>query len=260
MNQIGFIGMGNMASAIAAGFIKSGKIPGKNVYAYAPHQEKLKKNAEEIGFIPCADMDTLLTAVDGPVILACKPYQIEGILNEYREKLSGRALISIAAGWDYEKFAARTMADTRIQCIMPNTPAMVGEGVLLFEETNSLYKEEREELIDLFSALGLVEEMPSHLMGIAGTITGCGPAFIDLVLEALGDAGVKYGLPRDTAYALASQMVLGSAKLCKETKEHPGVLKDRVCSPAGTTIRGVGALEKAGLRAAFLDAVDSIME
>ena len=96
-------------------------------------------------------------------------------------------------------------------------------------------------------------------MGIAGTLTGCGPAFIDLVIEALGDAGVKYGVPRAQAYALVSQMILGSAKLQLDTGEHPGVLKDNVCSPAGTTIRGVNALERAGLRAAFLDAVDGIM-
>lgn len=97
-------------------------------------------------------------------------------------------------------------------------------------------------------------------MGIAGTLTGCGPAFIDLVIEALGDAGVKYGVPRAQAYALVSQMILGSAKLQLKTGEHPGVLKDNVCSPAGTTIRGVNALDRAGLRAAFLDAVDAIME
>ena len=143
---------------------------------------------------------------------------------------------------------------------MPNTPAKVGEGVMLFEETNSLEAEERQERMDMFSALGLVEEIPTHLMGIAGTLTGCGPAFIDLVIEALGDAGVKYGGPRAQAYAMVSQMILGSAKLQLETGEHPGVLKDNVCSPAGTTIRGVAALELAGLRAAFLDAVDGIME
>lgn len=96
-------------------------------------------------------------------------------------------------------------------------------------------------------------------MGIGSALAGCGPAFIDLVIEAMGDAGVKYGIPRAQAYAMVSQMILGSAKLQLETGDHPGVLKDNVCSPAGTTIRGVNALERAGLRAAFLDAIDSIM-
>ncbi len=192
--------------------------------------------------------------------MACKPYQIEAVLEENRGALAGKALISIAAGWDYARYEPLVDERTRVQFIMPNTPAMVGEGVMLFEETNSLEAEERQELMDMFSALGLVEEIPTHLMGIAGTLTGCGPAFIDLVIEALGDAGVKYGVPRAQAYALVSQMILGSAKLQLETGEHPGVLKDNVCSPAGTTIRGVAALERAGLRAAFLDAVDGIME
>ena len=258
MHTLGFIGMGNMAKAIAEGIIKSGKMSGKDIYAYAPHQDKLKKNAEAIGFTACESTDSLLEKTD-TVIMACKPYQIEGVLETYREALKNKALISIAAGWDYAKYRPLLSDSTRVQFIMPNTPAMVGEGVLLFEETNSLEEQERAELMDMFSALGLVEEIPSHLMGIAGTLTGCVPAFIDLVIEALGDAGVKYGVPRAQAYALVSQMILGSAKLQLDTGEHPGVLKDNVCSPAGTTIRGVNALERAGLRAAFLDAVDGIM-
>lgn len=259
MNKLGFIGMGNMAKAIVAGIIKNGKISGADIYAYAPHQDKLRKNAEAIGFTSCGSMEELLEAAD-TVVMACKPYQIEAVLEENRGALAGKALISIAAGWDYARYEPLVDERTRVQFIMPNTPAMVGEGVMLFEETNSLEAEERQELMDMFSALGLVEEIPTHLMGIAGTLTGCGPAFIDLVIEALGDAGVKYGVPRAQAYALVSQMILGSAKLQLETGEHPGVLKDNVCSPAGTTIRGVAALERAGLRAAFLDAVDGIME
>ena len=143
---------------------------------------------------------------------------------------------------------------------MPNTPVMVGEGVLLFEEKNSLLAEEREEWIRIFRALGMVRSVPTRLMGVAGAITGCGPAFIDMIIEALGDAGVKYGLARADAYAMAAKMIEGSARLQLETGEHPGVLKDKVCSPAGTTIRGVDALEHAGLRAAMMDAIDRIME
>lgn len=259
MKALGFIGMGNMAKAIAQGIIQSGKIEGVNIYAYAPHQDKLKKNAENIGFMACESMDVLLKQAD-TIIMACKPYQIEAVLDAYKEKLKNKALISIAAGWDYARYKRMLDESTRVQFIMPNTPAMVGEGVLLFEETNSLKEQERKELMEIFSALGLVEEIPSHLMGIAGTLTGCGPAFIDLVIEALGDAGVKYGVPRAQAYALVSQMILGSGKLQLATGEHPGVLKDNVCSPAGTTIRGVNALERAGMRAAFLDAIDAIME
>lgn len=259
MKTLGFIGMGNMAKAIAQGIIQSGKIQGTDIYAYAPHQDKLKKNAQTIGFVACESMDALLKQAD-TVVMACKPYQIEEVLDTYKEGLRQKALLSIAAGWDYARYRPLVDKSTRVQFIMPNTPAMVGEGVLLFEQTHSLEEQERKEWMDIFSALGLVEEIPSHLMGIAGTLTGCGPAFIDLVIEALGDVGVKYGVPRTQAYALISQMILGSGKLQLATGEHPGVLKDNVCSPAGTTIRGVNALERAGMRAAFLDAIDAIME
>lgn len=258
MKTLGFIGMGNMAKAMARGIIENESIDDVIIYAYAPHQDKLKKNAQDIGFIACESMDVLLQQAD-TIIMACKPYQIEAILEEYREQLAKKALLSIAAGWDYARYKPLLHESTRVQFIMPNTPSMVGEGVLLFEETHSLEEQERKELMKIFSVLGLVEEIPSHLMGIAGTLTGCGPAFIDLVIEALGDAGVKYGLPRAQAYALVSKMILGSGKLQLVTGEHPGVLKDNVCSPAGTTIRGVNALERAGLRAAFLDAIDAIM-
>lgn len=259
MEKIGFIGMGNMAKAIAAGMIGKQLIAGEKVYAYAPHFDKLQKNAQEIGFVPCENIHELVEAAD-TLVMACKPYQIEGVLDEIRDQLGGKALLSIAAGWDYKKYEPLVAKSTRIQFVMPNTPAMVGEGVLLFEKTNSLRDEERRQIKDIFSALGLIVELPSHLMGIGSALAGCGPAFIDLVIEALGDAGVKYGVPRAKAYAMVSQMILGSAKLQLETGEHPGVLKDNVCSPAGTTIRGVNALERAGLRAAFLDAIDSIME
>ena len=114
-------------------------------------------------------------------------------------------------------------------------------------------------MLDLFSALGLTEELPTGLMGIGGAVSGCGPAFMDLILEAYADAAVKYGISRTTAYKLISQTMLGSAKLQQVTGEHPGVLKDAVCSPNGTTIRGVDALEHAGLRAACIDSIDAVM-
>ena len=143
---------------------------------------------------------------------------------------------------------------------MRNGPAMVGEGVFLFEKTNSLKPEERAQIWQLFENLGTVEELPDNLMGIGGAISGCGPAFVDLFIEAYADAAVKYGIPRATAYKLVSQTVLGSAKLQLQTGEHPAVLKDNVCSPAGSTIRGVTALEENGLRNACIKSIDSIMQ
>lgn len=257
--KIGFIGMGNMAQAIAAGFIYSGKIDGTDVYAYAPHQDKLKSNATKIGFVPAPTPKALVQSVD-VVIVACKPYQINDVLDEIKEDLKGKAIVSIAAGWVYDTYAEVLGDNTRIQCIMPNTPAMVGEGVLLFERNNSLKEDERAELIDLFGSLGLVEELPTELMGIGGAISGCGPAFMDMLMEAYADAAVKYGIPRTLAYKLVSQTMLGSAKLQQESGSHPAALKDAVCSPNGTTIRGVAALEKAGFRSACISSIDEIMD
>ena len=258
MEKLGFIGMGNMAQALAAGFINAGAIAKEKVYAFAPNQEKLAKNAAAIGFTAAKTVQELADTCD-TLVMACKPYQIESVLTELGDKLKGKALISIAAGWDFARYERVLPAGVRLQFIMPNTPAMVGEGVLLFEERNTLTAEEHAEVKKLFAAVGLVQELPSHLMGIGGTVTGCGPAFVDLFIEAYGDAAVKYGLKREDAYKLISQMVLGSAKLQLATGTHPGVLKDNVCSPAGTTIRGVTALEEYGLRNACIKSVDAIM-
>ncbi|MDD6310428.1 MAG: pyrroline-5-carboxylate reductase [Firmicutes bacterium] len=259
MKKIGFIGMGNMAQAICIGIIESGKVDAKDIYSFAPNQEKLAKNAERIGFTPCASLKELAGFAD-TLIMGCKPYQIESIVAEIGEELKGKALVSIAAGWSLDKYRQILTDETRVQYIMPNTPAMVNAGVFMFEKENTLTPEEHAEVMDIFAEMGLVTELPSNLMNIGMAIAGCGPAFIDLIIEALGDAGVKYGLQRAQSYELASQMILGTAKLQLETGEHPGVLKDNVCSPAGTTIVGVDALEHNAVRAAFIDAVDAVMD
>lgn len=259
MKKIGFIGMGNMALAMAEGFIKSGKVKGEDILAFAPNQEKLNKNAEKIGFKPYDSVKNLVKDSDA-VLIACKPYQIESVFAEVKDLLKGKALISVAAGWVFKTFSDILGDSVRIQCIMPNTPAMVGEGVMLFEKENSLTAEEHAQVLDMFGALGIVEELPGNLMGIGGAISGCGPAFMDLMMEAYADAAVKYGIGRDVAYRLVSQTMLGSAKLQQVTKNHPGVLKDAVCSPNGTTIRGVDALEKAGFRGACISSIDAIMD
>lgn len=256
--KIGFVGMGNMAKALCAGFIDSGKIDKADIFAYAPTYDKLCKNAQTYGFYPCQNLVEMVEGCD-TIIMACKPYQIEGVLKEISSSLSCKALVSVAAGWDYDKYMSYLDETVRVQFVMPNTPAMVGEGVLLFEDKNSLFPVEHDEIVSLFESTGKVVELPSHLMGIGGAVSGCGPAFVDLFMEAYADAAVKYGVPRKTAYELIAQTLLGSAKLQLETGEHPGVLKDNVCSPAGTTICGVATLEKAGFRSACIESIDAIM-
>lgn len=258
MSKIGFIGMGNMAQALAKGFIDRGVVKDEDMFAYAPNKEKLLKNADLIGFMPMSSASAVVENSD-IIIIACKPYQIDIVLDEVRDVIAGKAIVSVAAGWVYQTFADK-VKNVRIQCIMPNTPAMVGEGVFLFEEAGNLEPMELAEVMGMFNALGIVETMPTRLMGIGGAISGCGPAFMDLVMEAYADAAVKYGISRDTAYRLVAKTMLGSAKLQLETGKHPGVLKDEVCSPAGTTIRGVAALEKNGFRNACIESIDAIMD
>ena len=257
--KIGFIGMGNMAKAIAAGFINSKKVNAADLYAYAPTRDKLLNNSKEIGFNPCESAVDVVNASD-IVIMACKPYQIKAVLDEIGSALNGKALVSIAAGWTFNSFSDILGGQVMIQCIMPNTPAMVGEGVMLFEKTNSLNSDLDAYIKDIFASLGIVEVIPTELMGIGGAISGCGPAFMDLVMESYADAAVKYGIGRDMAYRLVAQTMLGSAKLQQVSGSHPAVLKDAVCSPNGTTIRGVAALEACGLRNACISSVDAIMD
>ncbi|MCI8609041.1 MAG: pyrroline-5-carboxylate reductase [Firmicutes bacterium] len=256
MKKIGFIGMGNMAKAMAMGFIATGKVAADHMYAYAPNQEKLAKNAEEVGFQPCSDVEELVKASD-VVVMACKPYQIEGVLGKVGSLLAGKVLLSVAIGWDFETYAKHVDPSTRVQYILPNTPCQVGEGVFLVEKENSLNDEEKAWLQELLSACGTVVELPGHLIGPGSGVSGCGPAFVSMMMEAMADAAVKHGIPRGEAYKMVAQMVVGTGKLMLKTGQHPGVMKDAVCSPGGTTIRGVIALEHAGMRAAFMDAVDA---
>lgn len=258
MEKLGFIGMGNMAQALAAGFVGAGQVATSNVFAFAPNQDRLRTNAERIGFVPCASAAEVCRRSEW-IFLACKPHQVEGVLDEVGDGLRGKKVVSVALGWNYARLNGKVGGIARLQFVMPNTPALVREGVFLFEKSNSLLPEERARLAELFLSLGVVEELDDSLMGIGGAVAGCGPAFVDLLIEAYADAAVKYGIPRATAYRLVSQMVLGTARLQLSTGTHPGALKDAVCSPGGTTIRGVAALEAGGFRSACIGSIDEIM-
>ena len=257
MKKIGFVGMGNMAQALVKGFLQGDQT--LQVSAYAPTQDKLRKNAEQFGFEPVRSLRELADSSE-VVIMACKPQQIEEVLQQIGTRLVGKALLSVAAGWDYARYQGYLQEAVRVQYIMPNTPAMVGQGVFLFEKKNSLTEEEHRFFTDLFRTMGMVEELPTEQMKLGMTLTGCGPAFVDMMLEAYADAAVKYGMPREKAFRLISQMIAGTALLQQKTGEHPEVLKDKVCSPGGTTIVGCNALEESGFRNACIKSVDAIMK
>lgn len=258
-SKVGFLGFGNMARAMAGGFLRSGALDPEQVFACAKNWEKLRENTEPQGMIPCRD--GLETAAKSDIIIAAvKPYLMEEVLAPLREALAGKIVLTVAAGWGFERMEALLGPEIRHLSIMPNTPVSVCEGVILLEEEHSLTGEEYRLVSELLSSLGTVQAVPAAQMSIAGTISGCGPAYAAMFLEALGDAGVQHGLPRELSYKLAAQMLAGTGKLQLETGAHPGVMKDAVCSPGGTTIVGVAALERRGFRSAVTDAIDAVQK
>lgn len=253
---IGFIGFGNMASAMADGWIVTGAVPADHMVACANRYEALVERTAARGMRACRDAAEVVEAAD-LVIVAIKPHLIEGVLAPLAAALAEKPVLSVAAGWDCARYGA-LVPGIRCLCTVPNTPVAIGEGVIAAERAHTLTEEERALVQELLEALGTVVEVETRLLSVAGTVGGCGPAFIAMAIEALGDAAVKYGIPRADAYRMVSQMVAGTAKLQLAIGQHPGAMKDAVCSPGGTTIRGVAALERAGLRSAFIQAVDAI--
>lgn len=255
--RMGFIGFGNMAQAIANGLVFKKAVKPEQIYACAKNWEKLCSNTIHKGFVPCRDSAELAENAD-MVVIAVKPYLVEEVIAPIKEKLIGKAVVSVVVNYPFDKYEEILAPNTHHISTLPNTPVSVGEGVILLENKNSLTAEEYDSFFSLFSQIALLETIEAKNLGIAGTISGCGPAFTSMYIEALADAGVMHGLPRDLSYKLASQMVIGTGKLQLLTGTHPGAMKDAVCSPGGTTIVGVAALERKGLRSAVIDAVDAV--
>ncbi len=253
---VGFVGFGNMAQAIAEGLIRSGALRAQQICACAKRYEKLCTVTQPKGMYPCRTVQEVAERSD-LVIVAVKPYRIETVLESVRGMLSNKIIVSVAAGWQNTEWE-RFMPGTHHISTMPNTPVRVCDGVILLEQEHTLTQEEYSLVEELLSFISLVQPIESRLFDIAGTVAGCGPAFVSMFIEALGDAGVKYGMTREMAYRLAGKMVSGTGRMLVESGEHPGVLKDAVCSPGGTTIRGVIELERSGLRSAVINAIDAI--
>ena len=188
-----------------------------------------------------------------------KPYLVGEVLSPVREALREKAVISVAAGLLFDFYEDLLGEGSRHLSTIPNTPIAIGKGVISCEERHTLNVDEWETFVGLFSPIALIEVLPGHLLSVASALAGCGPAFAAMFLEALADGGVKNGLPRQTAYRLAAQMMAGTAELHLATGTHPGAMKDAVCSPGGTTIKGVAALEDAGMRGAVMRAVDATL-
>ncbi len=256
--KIGFLGAGAMGGAILSGALETGVVKPEEVYVY-DLSEQIKKKYSDLG-CNIVSSNTELGSISDMVVVSLKPQYAQGGLKELGDTLDGKALISIMAGVTTETLRKWTAGDFRLLRLMPNTPALVGAGAFALDSNTDLTQEEKDFAEKLFSSIGIVEWMPEPLIDTACGLSGAGPAYIYLVIEALADGGVMKGLPRPTAMRLAAQTVYGAAKMVLETGKHPGELKDMVCSPGGNTIVGVKTLEEHGIRGAFIDTVDKATE
>lgn len=256
--KLGFIGAGNMGSAILKGILKKDCIPASEI-AISDKSPKACERFASCGVHVMESNQALVEACDC-VLLAVKPVYAGQVIEEIYAALNGKFVISIVAGWTYEMLEKALPAQARFVRVMPNTPLSVGEGMSLLSSRCKCSAEEFSFAKSIFAAAGKVAEVEDHMFTSATSISGCGPAFVFQFIEALADGGVRYGVPRALAYQLAAQTLLGSAKMVLETGEHPGTLKDAVCSPGGTTIEGVYALEKGGMRAAVMEALGATVE
>ncbi len=253
--NLGFVGSGKMATALARGFVRAdlvqpGQILGSDAVEAARTTFGREVGARTTAFNP--DVPKFASVF----LLAVKPAQVPAVLKELRGYVNERHLvISIAAGVPLARLEEALETGARVVRVMPNTPALVGASASAYALGRAATAEDGELVRRLLSAVGLALEVPEPLLDAVTGLSGSGPAYLYLVIEALTDGGVAAGLPRDIALQLAAQTVLGAARMVLESGLHPAALKDMVTSPGGTTIEGIHALEKAGVRGAMMDAV-----
>ena len=253
--MIGFVGCGNMAQAMISGIIDSGLYKPDEIIASRRDEEKLSEIKDRFGINTTVDNQTVARTSD-ILILAVKPYQYETVIHEIKNEISDETLIiSIAAGQTIDSISDMFGREVRVIRTMPNTPALVGEGATGMCFAENIGSEDADKAKKIFESFGVVTVVDESLMDVIVGVSGSSPAYIYMIIEAMADAAVSEGLPRDEAYRLAAQSVMGTAKMVLETKEHPGVLKDRVCSPGGTTMAGVRLLEERGLRGTIMEGI-----
>ncbi|MDQ6632024.1 MAG: pyrroline-5-carboxylate reductase [Verrucomicrobiota bacterium] len=257
---IGFLGAGKMATALAQGFVHAGLVRANQLIGSDPMEAARKSFSQETG-AKIANSNRDVLKFSNVLILAVKPGNVSELLTEIRSDFSEKhLLVSIAAGVPISKLENGLNEKARVIRVMPNTPALVGASATAFALGKSATAQDAELALKLFSAVGIAFSVKENLLDAVTGLSGSGPAYIYLMIEALSDGGVAAGLPRDISTKLAAQTVFGSAKMVLETGLHPGVLKDMVTSPGGTTIEGLHELEKGKVRGAFINAVRAATE
>lgn len=253
---IGFIGIGNMGSAMIGGIITAGLLTPDRIIASARTVENLVLIKEKYGIDTTTDNKKVAEIAD-ILILAIKPNDYPAVIDEIKGSLrEGSIIVSIAAGLSLKTLQEYFAEDVKIVRVMPNTPALVGAGMSALCSNEFVSNEDIDDIKSILNSFGRCETVDEQLMDTVTGISGSSPAYVYLFIEAMADAAVQGGMPREQAYKFAAQAVLGAAKMVLETGIHPGVLKDNVCSPGGTTIEAIGELERRGFRSAVISAVE----
>lgn len=251
---VGFIGSGNMGRAIMGGMIAAGLYAPSQILASAKTKETVEKIEKELGIV--ATMDNTEVARKADILfLAVKPGVFATVIPQIRDVCKeGQVVVSIAAGQTLASITDLFGRQIKLVRSMPNTPALVGEAMSAVTPNEKISPEELQEVMAIFESFGKAEIVPETMMDAVVGVSGSSPAYVYMFIEAMADAAVADGMPRKQAYKFAAQSVFGAAKMVLETGEHPGVLKDAVCSPGGTTIAAVAELEKSGLRSSVIEA------
>ncbi|MFG0331798.1 MAG: pyrroline-5-carboxylate reductase [Maioricimonas sp. JB049] len=252
---IGFLGAGRMATALARGFVAAGIVSADQLAASDVVEAARRRFVEETGGTAC-ETNRAVVERSVVVVVAVKPQYVGTVLAEVRDALGPEHLVvSIAAGVTLASLAEGAGAGHRLVRVMPNTPALVQAGAAGFALGEAATAADGELVARLLGSVGVAYQVPETLLDAVTGLSGSGPAYVFQIIEGLADGGVRAGLPRDVAQNLAAQTLLGAARMVLETGEHPAVLKDAVASPGGTTIAGLHALERHGVRGALIDAV-----
>lgn len=253
--KIGFIGCGNMGGAMMQGILDSGKCTREEMITSDKSEAALKAKKEALGILTTTDNKEVAAFAD-ILFLSVKPQFYESVIEEIRDTVTAEQIIvTIAPGKTLEWLGEKFEKALKIIRTMPNTPAMVKEGMMGMCPNENVTEEEVALVRDICDGFSATEVIPEHLMDVVTAVSGSSPAYVFMFIEAMADAAVAGGMPRAQAYKFAAQAVMGSAKMVLETGKHPGELKDMVCSPAGTTIQAVRVLEEKGMRSAVFEAM-----
>lgn len=253
--KIGFIGCGNMASAIIGGILKQGLVASADIIASDLSDICRERKKAQFGINMTADNKEVVCFSD-IIFLAVKPQYYETVICEIKDSVTAQqVIVTIAPGKTLNWLGVLFEKDVKIVRCMPNTPAMVGAGMTAAVPNSFVTKDELQTVLQILESFGKAEVISENLMDAVVSVSGSSPAYVYMMIEAMADAAVADGMPRPQAYQFAAQAVMGSAKMVLETGKHPGELKDMVCSPAGTTIEAVRVLEKEGFRSSIMEAM-----